>query len=479
MRANPRPPPRPQPSLTFSEAFGIRPLPDWLASPCTTALHLSGGRWQTAPHLELVSRKVAAMRDRPIRLIVNEPPRHGKSEQLSHWTPVWFLANWPDRPIILASYEAGFAASWGRRVRNTIEEHAEALGIAVAADSSAASEWQVAGHAGGMVTAGVGGPITGRGASLLIIDDPVKNAAEAASPVYREKAKEWWRSTAFPRLEPGASVVLIQTRWHEDDLAGYLLKTEPERWDLVSLPAIAGPGDMLGRPEGEALWPVRYDLPALATIRETVGPFWWAAEYQQRPQPLGGGIFHGDWWQYHELITLDGQLQIVVNGQRQPLQRVVQSWDTAFKSGQQADRSVCVTIGQHATGYAILDCAVGRWEYPDLERQAVSLYGRWRPRCVVVEDAASGQSLTQSLRRNTRLPVVPVKPEGDKVQRANTVTGAVEAGRVSLPAQAPWLADFLGELGAFPTAEHDDIVDAFVHGLRYLITAAAGPQVFL
>lgn len=266
----------------------------WLATPAALAERLSEGRWTRAPHLTLLARKVAgAAFGECRRLLVLIPPRHGKSELVSHWTPVWLLELFPEWPIILASYEADFAASWGRKVRDTIALHRDTLSVQISEDSSAAHRWNTP-QGGGMITAGVGGPITGRGARLLIIDDPFKNWEEAQSATRREKVWEWFRSTAYTRLEPGGSIVIVMGRWHEDDLVGKLLKEQAaggETYEVVELPAQARENDPLGRPIGAPLWPERYDTPALEGIRRAILDYFYQALYQQQPPSAAGKLF--------------------------------------------------------------------------------------------------------------------------------------------------------------------------------------------
>ena len=254
---------------------------DWDSEPASVAERLSRGRWQRYPHLDFLSARIKRLAYSPIYLIVSMPPRHGKSELISHWTPVWFLRRWPHKRIILSSYGASFASDWGGEVKSSFTEHAHELGLTLAQDTKAKSQWRIQGFGGGMVAAGVGSSITGRGGDLLIIDDPIKSQREALSVTYRESIKQWYRSTLRTRAQPGASIILLMTRWHEDDLAGYLLNEAKngnsdlphDPWEVINLPALAGSEDPLGRSEGEALWPEMYDRDALLQTREAIGSY--------------------------------------------------------------------------------------------------------------------------------------------------------------------------------------------------------------
>lgn len=428
----------------------------WRMNPAECAVRWSDGYWVNQQHLDHIAQALEPMHDgTPLRLIVSMPPRHGKSEELSHWTPVWFLANNPTKNVGLASYSADFASDWGRATRDTIQELGPELGLHIRQDVNAASDWKLT-TGGGMMTAGVGGPFTGRGFDLLIIDDPIKNRQEANSAVIRDNLWDWWRSTARTRLEPGASIIIVMTRWHEDDLVGRLLAGSDEdfadQWQHIRLPALAEPGDAIGRPEGQPLWPARYDEFALAQLRVAAGPSDWAGLYQQRPTQEGGQLFKLDWWQQvDELPPCTGQ--------------TIQFWDTAFKTGQENDYSVCMTVYVTAQGYVLKHMYRGRLEFPDLEAKAIEMDGLHHPQVIYIEDAASGQSLIQRLKKETRLPILPSKVDRDKVSRANAVTGLVAAGRVFVPEHATWLPDFLDEMSSFPNGAHDDIVDATVGAL--------------
>ena len=395
--------------------------------------------------------------------MVMMPPRHGKSQFISQYFPPWYLGLFPDRRVILCSYEADFASSWGRKARDLLEEHGAGLfGVRVRDDSSAADRWEISGHVGGMWTAGVGGPITGKGADVLIIDDPVKNDEEARSAVMREKTWEWYRNVARTRLEPDGAIILIMTRWHKDDLAGRLLeemRRGGEQWDVLKLPAFALPNDPLGRVEGEPLWPERYDREALLKLRTSCD---FQSLYQQDPVEEGGDIFRREWWRYYPVAP--------------EVSRKVHSWDTSFKKGQGNDYSVCTVWGEGEKGYYLLDVFRSKVEFPELKRIAVSLYERDRPQAVLVEDAASGQSLLQELARDTLLPLVAVKVDSDKRARAYAVTALIESGRVLFPESAPWLYDVIEELSSFPKGPHDDVVDSLTQAIAYLQrTQPSGP----
>jgi hypothetical protein len=235
-------------------------------------------------HLEFLSKAVARTISTPNgRLLVSMPPRHGKSETISHWSCVWALERNPRDRVLLASYEADFAATWSRKVRDTIKRYSDQLSVKIKVDSRSASRWETT-AGGGMVSAGAGGPLTGRGGNILIIDDPIKNAEDAQSLTKREGVWEWWTTTARSRVEPGGSIIVVQTRWHEDDLHGHLLAEDEDRWEVITFPAIAGEVDVLGRQPGEALWPERYDVEAFKEFQLSEST--WLSLYQQQPTPI-------------------------------------------------------------------------------------------------------------------------------------------------------------------------------------------------
>lgn len=436
-----------------------------LLSPAGFAWYASRGKWYCPPHLQRLNSKlmdVAAGRCR--RLIVTMPPRHGKSEIISKYFPAWFLGLNPDDRVILTSYEASFAASWGRKSRDLLAEHQSLFGIKIDQGSASVQDWNIHKRAGGMNTAGVGSPITGKGAKLFIIDDPIKNSEEALSEVIREKIKEWYKSTAYTRLEPDGAMVILATRWHENDLVGWLLDEEKkggEKWDVVDFPAIATHDDILGRKPGEALWPERFSIPDLERIKKALGPFWFSAMYQQSPVPAGGAIIKREWWKYYPNLP-----------DKKAFRRYIWAWDTAVKSGQENDFSVGIYMGETKTGYYVIDLFREKVEYPDLKRALAQKYRGSRASAIIVEDKSSGQQIIQEFSRGDRLPIIAAGKDKkgvmpDKVARALVVTPMIQSGLVYLPENASWVADFVSECLSFPKGKHDDQVDALVYALDY------------
>lgn len=407
-------------------------------------------------HRVLIEKLEQVERGEIKRLMICIPPRHGKSRTTSCIFPAWYLGRNPRRSVIAASYGAELAEDFGRRVRNLMSDPLHAAIFpesGLSADSAAQRRFDTA--AGGCYYAvGRGGAITGRGADLLLLDDLLKDAEEARSSNVRRLLIDWYEHVAYTRLAPGGAIVMIQTRWHADDLPGHLLRElSAENWLVINMPAIAEADDEFRR-AGEALWPEMYPLEMLKMIRSAIGGSAWTSLYQQQPSAAEGAVFKRDWWRFFR---------------EQPVcRRIVHSWDTAFKSGAENDYSVCTVWGVTDSGYYLLWVWRDRVEFPELKRRMGWLAEQWKPAQVLIEDRASGQSLIQELKHSTRLPVIPIKADADKVSRAQSVTPLVEAGKVFLPESAPWLNDFVDELAAFPKGTHDDSVDSLTQALNYL-----------
>lgn len=421
------------------------------------------GKWQLAPHLELICSELEEVEaGRLDRLILTVPPRHGKSMSVTETFPAWYLGRNPDRRVIETSYSDDLSRTFGDKCRRKIELFGPELwGLEIDRRRADKSDWGIRNHDGGMISSGIGGSITGKGADLMIIDDPIKNRQEADSQTYRNRVWSEWTSTLATRLHPGAAVIVIMTRWHEDDLAGRLLREEPGRWKLLNLPAVAEENDPLGRPVGTALWPSRYGEDELAKIKVTVGSRDWAALYQGRPAPASGNIFNRSWWKEYPLPPKE---------QERNMERVLLSWDCAFKDSGGSDFVVGQVWGKRGGDFFLLDQVRDRMDFPATVKAVRAQAAKW-PRATgkLVEDKANGTAVIASLKRD--IPgLIPVEPHGGKVVRANAVSPFVEAGNVFLPQarHAPWIGDFIEECAAFPNGGNDDQVDAMTQALRYL-----------
>lgn len=417
-------------------------------------------------------------------MLVEMPPRHGKSELASHWFPVWYLSLFPENRVILCSYEADFAATWGAKVRDTISEHGSKLGLSLTRDSTARNRWNLT-SGGGMITAGVRGPITGKGGDLVVVDDPVKNFEEAYSPTIRQRTWDWWTSTLRTRLEPDAVVVVVMTRWHEDDLVGRILD-QSRKWDELRLPAIAEEDDdAVGREKGEALWSERYDVGALKETKEDVGEVVWSGLYQQRPAPAEGGMFKRVWFQYWhhrgpeplaQMVNLPDGTVLISNQEPIPkrFDELLSSWDLPFKGQAQHDYLVGQVWGRLGADCYLLDQVRAQLDFPAQIVAFQSLSGRHpKARRKLVEDAANGAALVSTLKG--KIPgIVPVPAKGSKEARAAAVSSVFESGNVYIPhpSVCPWVAEYVEELATFPGARYDDQVDATSQALMRLSNSA-------
>lgn len=461
------------------------------ATPVAFARHASGGAWKAAPHLLLLNRVLmaAAAGERwASRVIIQMPPRHGKSEFTSGYFPAWFLGMYPDRKVILASYADTFAAQWGQRNRDLLEAYGQdVFNVRVRQDSRAKDTWFLSKRRGAMFTAGVGGSLTGKGAHLAIIDDPVKNDVEAMSPTYRERAKEWYRATLRTRMESAhAPIIVIQTRWHTDDLAGWLQKEYPEDWLVISLPAMATEDEEIYLPDdpntpawtrakGEPLWPEKYDADAIAKLQADMGgpdAYWWLALYQQTPTPIGGGILKPELFRRFDLVK-DGYLLDTPAGPRLVSSAHLGKFgtmDLATSIKTQADYTVLGVFAVDGPDLLLLDLFRGRWEGPDLPAVAYRIREAHGLAYIGVEAVGFQQSTVQDMRRGRPnegrkpMPIKALQPQGDKVTRALTLAARMGGGNVYVPRQAVWLPALEAEMSTFPKGKHDDQVDVLAYG---------------
>jgi predicted phage terminase large subunit-like protein len=425
---------------------------DALASQSPVGLALvDDDLYEVPKHLELLNKLLLDVTDGKInRLMVTMPPRHGKSELCSKYFPAWYLGTHPEDRIILTSYEADFAATWGQKVRDIFKQHKTVFGVSVNDRSAARNRWDIAGHRGGMATAGVGGPITGKGAEILIIDDPVKNAEQANSQTYRDKAKDWYNSTAYTRLTPTGKVILIQTRWHEDDLGGWLLEDSKDDWTVIDLPAIAmDDNDAIGRSKGEALWPELWDITKLQRSKQQLGEYWFSAMYQQQPQPLEGGILKRAWLQYMEHYPNLSNSSTYTG------------WDLAISEKETADYTCSCTIKYNNLDgkLYIMDWTRDRIDFPTQIQAVLNKQQQYNSDIIAIEEVAYQAALPQALRKY-KLPVKSIKVTKDKVTKIQSTFLLFEQGQVVLPTEHPLLGEFENEYAMFPSGKHDDLLDA-------------------
>jgi predicted phage terminase large subunit-like protein len=395
------------------------------------------------------------------RVIINMAPRHTKSEFASFLFPAWFMGRDPKKKIIQATHTTELAVNFGRKTKNLIEsdEYREIFpDVRLAADSKASGRWDT--NSGGMYYAvGVGSNLAGRGADLLIIDDPHSEQTAMSANGF-DDAYEWYTGGPRQRLQPGASIVLVQTRWSEKDLTGQLVKrmaSDPlaDQWEVIELPAIFE--------DGTPCWPEFWSLEDLISVKADIPPSKWNAQYQQNPTGEEAAIIKREWWRVWEPVKVP------------QLQYVIQSYDTAFSKRETADYSAITTWGVFypneggsQPNLILLDSKKGRWDFPELKGVALDQYKFWEPDTVIVEAKASGMPLTHEL-RNMGIPVVNFTPSrgNDKISRVHAVSPLFEAGMVWAPDET-WALELIEEVAAFPNGEHDDLVDSMTQALmRY------------
>ncbi|MBW2636984.1 MAG: phage terminase large subunit [Deltaproteobacteria bacterium] len=440
------------------------------------------GKYQHAKHTEYICDYLQRVERGEIkRLIVLLPPRHSKSTTISETFPSWFLGRNPDKSVILVCYGDALARRIGRANRRKIEEFGKQIfGVTVSPSNASVTNWSLEGHAGGMISAGIGGPITGQGADLLIIDDPVKNREEAESSTYRERVWEEWQTTLLTRLHPGAAVILVMTHWHEDDLAGRLLSEESDMWELIALPAEAEENDPLGRLPGDPLWPEHgFDAAWLREKKREVGSRTWAALYQQRPAPQEGAILKRHWWQYwhpldHSLppvVVKDeaGEyMEITPVPRPRKFDSLLQSWDMAFKDTRESAYVVGQVWGTRDGNAYLLDQFRARVDFVGTIRALLQLSEKWPDaNAILIEDKANGPAVISALRQKVR-GIIPVQPRGSKIARAYAVSAMIESGNVYIPHPHifSWVDGYIEECASFPYGEYADQVDATTQALQ-------------
>jgi len=397
------------------------------------------------------------------RLIINMPPRHTKSEFASYLLPSWFLGRFPEKKIIQTAHTAELAVGFGRKVRNLVqsEAYSKVFDTKLSSDSKAAGRWNTD-KGGDYFAIGVGGAVTGKGADLLIIDDPhSEQEAKQGNPAVYDGVYEWYTSGPRQRLQPGGSIIIVMTRWSKKDLTGQILKSSQKEgvndWEVIEFPAIL--------PSGTPLWPAFWKKEELEAIKAEIPVSKWEAQYQQNPTSEEGAIIKRDMWKIWE-------------GDNPPYcEYIIQSWDTAFEKNNRADYSACTTWGvfkhpdkngDYKPNIIVLDSFKRRMEFPELKTRAMEMWKEWNPDTLIVEKKAAGAPLIYELRK-MGIPLTEFTPSkgNDKIARVNAISDLFNSGIVWCP-QTRWADELMEELAAFPNGDNDDLVDSTSQALiRY------------
>ena len=429
-------------------------------------VHMMWSAFVGGPHHKIMAEafeKVA--RGELKRLIINMPPRHTKSEFASYLFPAWFLGQYPDKKIIQTAHTAELAVGFGRKVRNLIQspDYQKIFkGIPLSADSKAAGRWST-NKGGDYFAIGVGGAVTGKGADVLVIDDPhSEQDAQLGqyNPEVYDKVYEWYTSGPRQRLQPGGAIILVMTRWAKRDLTGQILKSMENKsgiddWEVIELPAIM--------PSGKALWGEFWKLEELESLKAELPVAKWNAQYQQNPTSEEGALIKREWWRLWDSTTPP------------PCEAIIQSWDTAFLKTERSDYSACTTwgvfyhpddnTGIEKTHLILLDSFKAKLEFPELKRAAYDKYMEWEPDQMIIEAKASGAPLVFELRA-MGIPVTEFTPTrgNDKIARVNAVTDLFSSGTVWYP-PTRWADEVIEECASFPSGDHDDLVDSTTQAL--------------
>lgn len=404
------------------------------------------------------------------RLMINTPPRHGKTELVSERFPSYVFGRYPDFKIINTSYSPELAELINRHCQMIIDsdKYKELFSDTRLPNRNESykrtyKQFDIPGHSGGLRSTGVGGAITGMGGQILLIDDPFKNRMEADSPAFRQRVWDWYTSTLYTRREPGAGIIVINTRWHCDDLSGRLIEAmnadEGDAWKIINFEAIAT-SDEQYRKQGEALHPERYPIDTLISTKRALGTRDFEALYQQKPVPDGGATFNPEWFRYWTTTDLPKKFN-----------KIILSWDMTFKDKKDSDYVVGQVWGKSGANCYLLDQVRARLSFTDTVKAFVMQAKKWpKATAKYVEDKANGPAVIDTL-KNKISGIIPVEPDGSKTARAEATTVWFEAGNIWFPDKNiySWVPDLVKEFQQFPPGGNDDQVDAGVQAIRKLL----------
>jgi len=469
---------------------------DYIADigPAEMAKRLTSGHevysrapYQIPPHIELLqSAALSALNsnkqsNEPKNLIVSMPPRHGKSEYISYYLPIWFAARHPGSRIILVGYSMEFTSGFGKRIQDFFRDFGEQLGGLEIRKGRNSSTDILLTNGSNILCVGAGGALTGRGADLLIIDDPIKSSDQAISQKYRDKLDDWFRSTAYTRIEPGGSCIIVMTRWHTDDLVGRIISSKERSayFKQISLPALAEENDPLGRAVGQPLWPDRYSLAKIEEFQKLNGSAWFSSLYQQRPMPSNSRVFKlTDFGRYK--IT-DGFYTIAKPSVETALTispmdlRIYFTMDLAVAGTKESDKTVIIVFGvDNKSNIIILHTEIFPGNTSENRKRLIALNSKYSPVSIGIEKVSFQADFLDTM-ISKGLPAKPLIPRKGKYERALMMQPYVEAGKVYLPKEAVWLNEFEQQITFFPDTRHDDIVDAFTYIREFINSHRAAP----
>lgn len=423
------------------------------------------GRFTNYAHTDYIAKHLQGIAEGEQKYIIVElPPRHGKSMTITETFPSYYLGRNPEKRVITSAYSDGLARKFGRLNRNKMIEFGQLVfDRKLSNDNGTVNNWTLDNGVGGMIATGIGGSITGEGADLLVIDDPIKNNEEAQSQKIRDKVWDEWETTLSTRLHKGGSVIVVMTRWHEDDFVGRLLQRSPYNWERIRMPAIAeDDDDILGRKIDEPLCVgLGFDKDWADLKKQEVGSRTWASLYQQRPSASEGNIFKREWWQFYERVP-------------KKFDKILISWDLTFKESNKSDFVVgSVWLKKGADKY-LIDIVRDRMDFPATLQAVKNLKNKYpKAREILIEDKANGPAVISSIQREVS-GVIPINPKESKVARAQAITPQIESGNVFLPKDKTFTYDLIEECASFPNGAHDDMVDSMSQALNRMETEKRG-----
>lgn len=423
-------------------------------------------RYSYSSHIEIIASALErTLHEKNLRIIIEAPPRHSKSYNVSERFPAWYIGNRPSNYLITACYGQDLASDFGTKVKNMVDDsiyQAIFPGVELAKDSKSKKKFNTS-KKGTYFAVGRGGAITGRGGDVIIIDDLIKDDKEARSDLIKKNCVEWYKNTLYTRLMPGGSIIVMATRWAEDDLIGYLLDKDPEDWERIRLPAISE--------DGKALWPEKYPVERLLTIKKVMGTRNFEALYQQNPTPAEGSIIKRQWLKFYNKLPKEtlGQMD-----------QVILSWDMAFKGHDDSDYVVGSVYARYKGNFYLIDKIREKLDFPNTIKAFISLTNQYpMAKVKLVEDKANGPAVIAMLR--DKIPgIVEIEPTTSKESRVNSVAPLYESGNVYYPDKeiAPWIDEHVEEVVGFPLAKNDDSVDAESQALEYLYEGCADMEIY-